>query len=70
MLDVDIKSEILDFTLNLGQHTVYILVAELLNGRFSVIIREVNDDGTCVMDITGDFDCKSRAIALAKKYML
>lgn len=70
MLDVDIKTEILDFTFNLGERSVYILVAEMQNNRFSVIIREVARDGKCILDVTGDFDNKFKALALAKKYML
>lgn len=70
MVDIDIKSEILDFTFNLGERTVYILVAELITGRFYVIIREVGRDGKCLLDVTGDFENKFKAIALAKKYML
>lgn len=70
MLDVDIKSEILDFTFNLEERSVYVLVAELQNGCFSVIIREVARDGKCILDVTGDFDDKCQALALAKMYML
>lgn len=70
MVDIDIKSEILDFTFNLGERSVYVLVAELQNGRFSVIIREVGRDGKCLLEVTGDFENKFKALSLAKKYML